>query len=306
MIIMTKKIGISIGALQVKYGDKEALAIAKRIGADAVDFSLDGAWNDYRKEGTVYNGGEDAVKAYFSEIGAYAKELGLIISQTHGKITGFRNIPEEDDALVENIRLDCIATAALGAPVCVIHNATSIYLGPDPDPSLMQKLSYDLFSRTIPFAKACGIKIATETFGDAVKFNSVDFFGDIDEFMKAYHAIKDDARFADHFTTCADTGHSNKAMRFGNPTAANVIRRIGKDISVLHLNDNDTLTDQHKMPFSGTIDWNDTFDALDEIGYDGVYNMELSLGFYGRELLIETAEFAIKVLRNYLNKRYGE
>ena len=46
--------------------------------------------------------------------------------------------------------------------------------------------------------------------------------------------------------------------------------------------------------------------SLDDIGYNGVYNMELALNFYGKELIVETAEFAIKVLRNYLNKRYGE
>ncbi len=302
---MNKKIGFSIGALQAKYGDREALAIAKRIGADAVDFSLDKKGDDYRTEGSVYSKSDEDITAYFKELGAYAREIGLVISQTHGKITGFRNIREEDDALVENIRRDCLATAALGAPVCVIHNATSIHLGPDPDPALMQKLSYELFSRVVPYAEKYGVKIATETFGDAVKFSSVDFFGDIDEFMKAYDVIKSDARFADHFTVCADTGHSNKAWRFGNPTAGDVIRRIGRDVTVLHLNDNDTLTDQHKMPFSGTIDWKDTFDALDEIGYDGIYNMELNLRFYGEELMIETAEFAIKVLRNYLAKRYG-
>ena len=93
-------------------------------------------------------------------------------------------------------------------------------------------------------------------------------------------------------------------MRFGEPTPADVIRTVGDRVKVLHLNDNDTLTDQHKMPFSGTVDWDDVFDALDEIGYDGVYNMELELEFYGRELVTDTAAFAIKVLRNYLNKRY--
>lgn len=302
---MKKMIGISIGAMQSAYGDKAALALAKKLGADAVDFSLYGKTNDFRVAGSVYSQGDEAIRDYYTQIGEYAKQLGLIISQTHGKLTGFIGEEKADNELVENIRLDCLATAALGAPVCVVHNATSINLGPSPDPVLMQKLSYDLFSRTVPFAAEYGIKIATETFGDAVKFNSVDFFGDIDEFMTAYNAIKQDARFADHFTTCADTGHSNKAMRFGNPTAGDVIRRIGSDIAVLHLNDNDTLTDQHKMPFSGTIDWEDTFNALDEIGYNGVYNMELHLPFYGAEMMLETAEFAIKVLRNYLDKRYG-
>ena len=80
----------------------------------------------------------------------------------------------------------------------------------------------------------------------------------------------------------------------------------GKEITVLHLNDNDTLTDQHKMPLSGSMNWNDIFDALDEIGYDGIYNMELNLAFYGSELVVDTAQFAVKVLRRFLDARYGD
>ena len=110
----------------------------------------------------------------------------------------------------------------------------------------------------------------------------------------------------EHFTVCVDTGHSNKAMRYGNPTPADVIRRLGKSVTLLHLNDNDTLTDQHKIPKTGCIDWNGVMDALDEIGYGGIYNMELNLRHFGDNFLIETAEFAVKVMRNMLTERYGK
>lgn len=47
-------------------------------------------------------------------------------------------------------------------------------------------------------------------------------------------------------------------------------------------------------------------DALDEIGYGGIYNMELNLRHFGDNFLIETAEFAVKVMRNMLTERYGK
>ena len=303
---MKRLVGISIGSLQEKYGDKRALQIVSEIGADSADFSLEFDSNDYRNKDSVYAKGDGAVREYYSELKAYADSLGIIIGQTHGKLPGFRNIKEEDDALVENSRLDCIATAALGAPVCVIHNATSIFLGPDPDPELMHRLSFDMFSRIIPFAKENGIKIATETFGDAVRFSACDFFGLMTEFEKAYANIKAVDELKDYFTVCVDTGHSNKAMRYGNPKPADVIRKIGSEVTVLHLNDNDTLTDQHKIPMTGTIDWKDVFDALDEIGYSGIYNMELALRHFGKDFQIETAEFAVKLMRYILNERYGK
>lgn len=305
-VIMKKLVGISIFSLQEKYGDRRALEIVSEIGADSADFSLEFNINDYRNKDSVYSKGDEAVREYYSDLKAYADSLGIIIGQTHGKLPGFKNIKEEDDALVENSRLDCIATAALGAPVCVIHNATSIFLGPDPDPELMHKLSFDMFSRIIPYAKENGIKIATETFGDAVRFSACDFFGNMPEFEKAYAKIKAVDELKDWFTVCVDTGHSNKAMRYGNPKPADIIRKMGSEVTVLHLNDNDTFTDQHKIPMTGTIDWKDVFDALDEIGYSGIYNMELALRHFGKDFQIETAEFAVKLMRYILKERYGE
>lgn len=303
---MKKKIGLSIGFYQRKFGERRALEIAKEIGADAVDFDFC-AREDFKNPESVYSKGALAVEKHFTEIGNYARTLGIEISQTHGRILGFRDDKEADDELIENGILDLIATRALGAPVCVMHTTTTIFMGPDAPAEQMHRLNYDMFTRLLPYAKKYGVKIATETFGDATGRGCVDFFGNIDEFEKGFYAVYDAMpECKDYFTVCIDTGHSNKATRYGNPSSADVIRRIGKGrISVLHLNDNDTLTDQHKMPLSGTINWEDVFDALDEVGYDGVYNMELALGFYGEHVCIDTGAFAVKVLRNYLRKRYG-
>lgn len=307
---MKKLVGIATGAIQNKFGDKKAIEIAYQIGADSVDLEL--FWVVKRIDALIeeqpdkFVNRDEAIISYCKELKATADANGIIIGQTHARGGGFRNNEKADDSLVEIIRQDLLATHILGAPVCVVHNATSIFLGPKPDPELMHKLSYGLFSRTLPFAKEYGVKIATETFGDAVKFEECDFFGYIDEFMKTYEEIKGIEEYKDYFTTCVDTGHSNKAMRFGNPTPADVIRRIGSDISVLHLNDNDTLTDQHKIPMTGVIDWDDVFNALDEIGYSGIYNLELNLVHFGEDFTVETAEFAIKVLRYMLKTRYGE
>ncbi len=302
---MKRLIGISVCEFQHRYGDKEALKIAADIGADSVDFTLEYKNNDLRNPNSLYAKGDEAVIEYYTELKEYADSLGIIIGQTHGKLEGFKNKKDEDDALVANTRLDLLATKCLGAPVCVIHNATSIFLGPNPDRKLMHSLSLDMFSRILPFAKEYGVKIATETFGDAVRFSAVDFFGDINEFEEAYKNIKNLDEYKDYFTICVDTGHSNKAMRYGNPTPADVIRRLGSEVTVLHLNDNDTFTDQHKIPMTGTIDWKDVFDALDEIGYTGIYNMECNLNHFGKNFSYEEAEFAVKVMKNILKERYG-
>ena len=70
------------------YGDRRALEIAAQIGADAVDFAthrFDKRTWDYREPTSVYAQGDDAVVAHFTELRNYAKSLGLIIGQTHGR-----------------------------------------------------------------------------------------------------------------------------------------------------------------------------------------------------------------------------
>ena len=298
------KIGISIGALQSLYGDERAIEIAKEIGADAVDFDLSGIQFDCDNPDSVYSKSDDEITEYFTSLKNKARALGIEISQTHGRVTSFINDAEHDENVVKNAYRDCLATKALGAPVCVMHGVTTIFFTPDTDPEFMHNLNFEFFKVALNFAKKFGIKIATETFGDAPNLGCCDFFGNTKEFIKAYNKITSYDDFKDYLVVCMDTGHSNKAMRFNNnPTPADAIRKIGKSIKVLHLHDNDTLTDQHRIPFTGTIDWDDVFDALDEIGYDGVYNLELNLACFGKGIEIETARYGIEVLRNYLKNR---
>ena len=150
-----KKVGISIGALQRLYGDKRALEIAAQIGADSVDFAthyFDKRIWDFREQSSIYAQGDDAVIQYCTDLRKYAESLGIVIGQTHGRGEGFLNDKEADDALVENARLDLLAASALGAEVCVVHNATSIFHGENPDPELMRSISFDQYTRMLPYA----------------------------------------------------------------------------------------------------------------------------------------------------------
>ena len=303
----SKKVSISTGALQRTYGTKEALRIAKEIGADGVDFGLDLFLQnprpyDVRNPESIYCKSDEEIIAFFTEIREYADSLGLKICQTHGRFKGLINDKAIDDILIENIRRDILATSALGASACVIHTIATPHIGPQPD-ELMYQLNLQLFTTVIPYAKEYGIKVATETFGDAEQYQMCDFFGNLDHFVKGFEDVCAVEDFKDYFTICVDTGHSNKAVLYDQPSSADVIRRLGKNISVLHLNDNNKLKDQHKIPMTGDLDWKDIMDALEEVGYDGYYNMELNLGWFGPDMMIETAAFAIKVMRNMLESR---
>lgn len=300
---MSRKIGISTFEFQARYGDVRALEMAKEAGADAVDFNV-ARYN--ADEDGIYSKSDDEIVAYFKGIRAKADEIGIEICQTHGRGYTFKNDPEYDANVLKNARLDCLATAAMGVEVCVMHGVTTCDFSPDVDPKFMHQLNFDFFTKALVFAKEYGVKIATETFGDAPNFGCCDFFGNTREFIISFNRISAVGDNSDYFTMCMDTGHCNKAMRFNNnPKPSDVIRLLGKNISVLHLHDNDTFTDQHKMPFTGCIDWNDVFDAFDEIGFEGVYNLEMVCERMGHEVGLDYARFAVTAFRNFLKNRYG-
>jgi len=297
-----KKVSISTFSLQSQYDDFKTLELAKAAGADAVDFYFNS--QDYRNGNSIYNKGDDEIIDYYQKLKDKADEIGIEICMTHGRGDGFKNDAAEDAALIENARRDCLATSVLGAKVCVIHSVTTIFMGADAPAELMHKLNFDMYCKILEFAKQYNILIATETFGDAVCYECCDFFGNIDEFIKSYNAVCAVGNNAEYFKTCVDTGHSNKAMRYGNPKPADVIRMLGDSIVCLHLHDNDTFTDQHKIPMTGVIDWSDVMKALEEVSYNGYYNLEVVLDCFGKKIMDKTARFSVEVMRNILENGF--
>ena len=74
------------------------------------------------------------------------------------------------------------------------------------------------------------------------------------------------------FGICLDTGHLNLTAK--NHRA--FILKAGEKLKALHIADNEGVTDQHLMPFTaGNIDFFEIVKSLREIGYAGVFNMEI-------------------------------
>lgn len=288
-----KKIGLSCQGLILTYGIDRGLEICKRSGFDAVDYALD----KHRLDDTVYGGSEDAFESHFYAIRKKAKELELEISQTHGRCETY--VPNNDELTARTDRLnelDLRATSILGAPACVIHFPNSSACGKQP-PELMHRLASELYDKALPFAEKYKVKIALESFGAArIKgARTRDFFADPTEFKHQYDRLN-----TQYKTVCIDTGHTHEVESFWVPPPEKMIRILGKDISILHLHDNAGHWDDHLLPGMGNIKWPAVFDALEDIGYSGVYNFELSIKFAGR-MLEEYARFIGKYLREFVD-----
>ena len=74
------------------------------------------------------------------------------------------------------------------------------------------------------------------------------------------------------FGICLDTGHLNLTLKDQRA----FILAAGERLKALHIANNDGTADQHTMPFGrGTVDFTGVVAALREIGYDGLFNLEI-------------------------------
>lgn len=78
---------------------------------------------------------------------------------------------------------------------------------------------------------------------------------------------------SDHLGVCLDTGHLNLTTEEGQ---YDFIKNCGSRLRALHIADNEGKSDQHMMPYGrGNVNWNDVIRGLGEVGYDGLFNLEI-------------------------------
>ena len=154
----------------------------------------------------------------------------------------------------------------------------------------------------IPAAKENGVKVALETVGaNWTLGNKLDFFGSFNEYKSLFDDVKN-SEYGEWFVCCIDTGHINLTAQHNEPSAAEFVRRLGKNVACLHLHDNFGTVDHHRVIGAGTTDWPDFFKALTEISYEGVYNSETDFAYISGDLMIATADFTVKTIKSYISR----
>ncbi len=80
-----------------------------------------------------------------------------------------------------------------------------------------------------------------------------------------------DAVGAPNMGICYNTGHGN----IQGLDMAEAVRQCGERLIGTHIQDSDGTRDQHLAPMRGNIDWEHGIAALREIGYAGLFNLEI-------------------------------
>ena len=89
------------------------------------------------------------------------------------------------------------------------------------------------------------------------------------------HFVEDVSTTAD-VGICLDFGHAHI-----DGDLVDAIETVSEHLVATHVHDNRGRTDDHLVPFDGTIDWPAALTALQKVGYDGALMLELAA--HGRQ-----------------------
>ncbi len=252
------KISTEIDSASALVGEHKAVELIAKAGFDAWDFSMfKMAKYNYQEKCLMPNDHPLASANYLKfarELKKIGEDNGIHCNQSHAPFPSYS--PDVRSYLKRAI--EC--TAEAGGKICIIH--------PQNSGSLQENT--EMYLELLPFAKECGVKIATE--------NMFNWNRDEDRCCDAacstpqsFNAMLDTIN-DDDFVACLDIGHAELS---GSGTCApEMIRALGPRLKALHIHDVDKRYDTHQMPFTMLVDFEAVAKALKEVGYDGYLTLE--------------------------------
>ena len=284
------EIGLSIGGFLKSYTIEESFKKIKEIGYSAVDYPLCLDWN---KENPLFN--NDEYIEEFTTIRKKADAVGLKINQTHGF---FPMEYREYEWLIETYKRQIHATSILGAKYIVIHPMIPDYR--DRARELTVEKNVCFLSDLLPFLKEYNVIACIENlweFDKDTRYIVRTNTSTADDLLRIINILNDD-----HYAACLDFGH----MLLIGADIATAIRKFGSNMKVVHAHDNDCFSDSHDIPTFGKANWKEIISALNDVKYEGVFNMELNIGGrvgkYDKDLVPQMAQFAYNVAKSLLTK----
>ncbi len=267
------KICVQTGGLDVELGFARCYETLARLGFEGIDWNIDHAL----RPGAITSGSGvgncifekdiDEILAYYEEELSLIRKNGLAISQAHAPFPCYvEDRPEMLDYMIEIYKKCILLCDRAGCKNLVIHGHSSVGGSAAATDAVNEKL----YTSLIPTLRETNVTVCLENL-------SAHRDGRI---CAGAYATPHDAAAAvdrlnalaerDCFGFCLDIGH----MNLHRQDLARFIPILGKRIKCLHIHDNAGEMDQHKAPYTGTVDWKAFYTALREIGYDGDLSFE--------------------------------
>lgn len=196
-------------------------------------------------------------RRWVDAVGEAFAAQGLPINQTHTHFYLHKGDAETLAFQAEMVDRCLQASATLGAPWTVMHILRVIDLDTR-DPEIAMEANRAYFEPYGDKARRYGIRIAIEN-------GLTGLYHTADDLLELNRRLADDA-----FGICWDTGHANIVC----PDQGPEIRKLGKKLVALHINDNHGEKDEHLLPFFGTVDFSVVMASLRAIDFGGVLTLE--------------------------------
>lgn len=255
-------------SLNVLFDPQKVTAIRaiERL-ADAGFRALDFNFVDWIFDGSPFI--DDGWRTWLGDIRRRADELGLRFSQAHGPIFNKFEASERAKWLTAMSHRSIDGAAILGSGWVVFEPETLCGAFDRTHVERINQLNLDWFGALLQTAKESGVGIAIE--------NTTDIFQLEGGHGRAYCSVPAELiELVDAFDDalvgiCWDTGHAH----IQHLDQGKAIRSMGRRIKATHIQDNDGRSDQHLLPFHGSVGWPDIVSALRAIQYDGDFTYEI-------------------------------
>ena len=252
------KISTEISSASKLIGEHQAVKMIAKAGFDAWDLSMFAMckynWQTGLCESTNHPLSGNAYLKFIRELKDIGLDNGIHCNQSHAPF------PSSCKGIQSYLQRAIECTAEAGGQICIIH----------PDNNKSAEENAEFYLSLLPFAKSCGVKIATENmwnWDNALGHSTPAACSTSESFCQHLQAINDE-----YFIACLDIGHAE--MEGSGSGAVNMIHALGNKLQALHIHDNDKINDCHQIPLSMKIDFSAVVKALRDIDYKGYFTLE--------------------------------
>lgn len=234
--------------------DKESILAILEAGFRYIDYNFG---YDFKNRTGFY--GENW-QAFGDELLEMSQKLNFKFVQAHAPMGYPIREDEYREQFIKDTKRSIEAAAYLSIPNIVVHAGHINGISKEEN-FQKNKIFYLDILKT---AEKCGINILTENFNKMCieGYYWSDSAADINELVD----------YINHplLKVCWDTGHANQQPL----PQYDALKILGNKVAALHVQDNMGVTDDHTLPFMGTLNIDSLMRGLIDIGYNGYFTFE--------------------------------
>jgi sugar phosphate isomerase/epimerase len=210
--------------------------------------------------------------AFFTPLKEAAEKHGVSIEQMHAPFPVWVRRPDVSEHVLMAVEKSLYICEYVGCPALVVHPVSRTLKENEAPCNLA------IYRHLMPTALKTGVRICLENMFRVFNGRVIEgSCSDVNEACWYIDTLNAEAG-RDVFGFCLDVGHANLLGR----DIKELIKKLGKRLTNLHIHDNDGREDLHGLPYAYTrkwgsqliCDWPSFVEGLKEIGYRGTLSFE--------------------------------